>query len=139
MNLYAQFATDKNLEETGIRISYGADGDMTAPAFIVARMGGRNRAYQAALMTKMKPYKRQLDAGTLAPEVSESILLDVFVSKILKGWENVTDRNGQPLECTIENAKRLFTELPDLYSDLIDQAQKAETFRVAELDDVAKN
>lgn len=139
MNLYSMYATNKDLEVNGVRISLGAEGDVNAPAFILARMGGRNRAYQAALMGKMKPYKRQLDAGTLSDEIKEAVLLEVFVTKILKGWENVKDSNGNTIEFTAENAKTLFTDLPDLYADLLDFAQKAETFRVEELDDLAKN
>jgi hypothetical protein len=139
MSLYQTFGTSKDAEQDGVRIVYGVEGDKTAPAFTICRMNQRNRAYQARMQAAIKPYKRQIDNNTIKPEVMENIVMRVFVSTVLKSWENVTDKDGNALEFTAENALKLFEDLPDLYSDLMDAASSAETFRVEELETTAKN
>lgn len=139
MNLYEQFGTNKDLETEGRTITYGPEGSTTSPEFTIARMGSRNRAYQAMFAKRTKPYQRQISNGTVDNSVLEKIMLEVFCKTVLKGWKNVTDRAGKPLEFSVENAVQLFNDLPDLYADLLNQAQSAETFRVEELDEVAKN
>lgn len=136
MSLYRQFKSDANLEKTGILIQYGfvqkPDGqpDLERPiSFRIARAGGSNTPYHKRVEAKVKPYRRQIQTETIDPKVAENLMLEVFCETVLLGWENVQDENGQDIEFTKDNAMKLFTDLPDLYKDLQEQANKAALFR----------
>ena len=58
---------------------------------------------------------RAMSLGTLP-------LFDVvpegFVYPPTRGWENLLDADGKPIECTPENLKKLSVSHPDLYAEL---------------------
>lgn len=139
MSLFKLFGTNKSLEEEGIEVTYPANEDGTVPTFIVARMGKTNKAYSRELQRAMKPYRQQIKYDTLSNEQAEEVLLGVFIKSVLKGWRNVQNEKGKDVEYTYENAKKLFTQLPDLYEELQERAQSMATFRIEEREDVAKN
>lgn len=137
MNLYQTFGTSVDAEVDGVPVCFGAD-ESKDPTFIVRRLGGRNRRYGALLQAKTKPYTRLIQSGKMDSELQEKIYKDVFIETVLISWKNVTDRSGKPLEFSAENARKLFTDLPDLFEELVSQAGSAETFRAEALEDVAK-
>lgn len=130
---YSVFRTDKALEKEGIVLDYG---DFKIK---VARAGGSNTAFQKALTAKVRPYKRQLDAGTIPDDVAERLFLDVYAESVVLGWEGVTDENGKPLPYSKENAVKLFTDLPDLFRDVQNQAAAISNFRAEVTEDTIKN
>ena len=139
MSLFKQFATDAKKEAEGVRISYAPNSDGSIPTFIIARMGKSNKKYSKALEVATRPYRRQMELGTLANETAEAIFLKVFVDTILLGWEFVQDENEIFMDCKKENAIRLFEKLPELYEDLQKQANSVVLFRNEALEDEAKN
>lgn len=130
---YSVFRTDKALEKEGIVLDYG---DFKIK---VARAGGSNAAFQKALTAKVRPYKRQLDAGTIPDDVAEKLFLDVYAESVVLGWEGVTDENGKPLPYSKENAVKLFSDLPDLFRDVQSQAASISNFRAEVTEDTIKN
>lgn len=130
---YSVFLTDKALEKEGIVLDYG---DFKIK---VARAGGANAAFQKALTAKVRPYKRQLDAGTIPDDVAEKLFLDVYAEAVVLGWEGVTDENGKPLPYSKENAVKLFSDLPDLFRDVQNQAAAISNFRAEVTEDTIKN
>ena len=130
---YSVFRTDKALEKEGIVLDYG---DFKIK---VARAGGANAAFQKALAAKVRPYKRQLDAGTIPDDVAEKLFLDVYAESVVLGWEGVTDENGKPLPFSKENAVKLFSDLPDLFRDVQSQAASISNFRAEVTEDTIKN
>lgn len=130
---YSVFRTDKTLEKEGIVLDYG---DFKIK---VARAGGANAAFQKALAAKVRPYKRQLDAGTIPDDVAEKLFLDVYAESVVLGWEGVTDENGKPLPYSKENAVKLFSDLPDLFRDVQNQAAAISNFRAEVTEDTIKN
>lgn len=130
---YSVFLTDKALEKEGIVLDYG---DFKIK---VARAGGANAAFQKALASKIRPYKRQLDAGTIPDDVAEKLFLDVYAEAVVLGWEGVTDENGKPLPYSKENAVKLFSDLPDLFRDVQNQAAAISNFRAEVTEDTIKN
>lgn len=139
MSLYKLYGTDANKESNGVDITLEANEDGSLPTFTVSRLGDTNKEFQKALRFATKPYERQIQLKTLPEEKDKEIYLDVFVSTILKGWQNVLDENGQPMAFNKANAKKLFTDLPDLYKLIQAQASDASLFRKASLEDEAKN
>lgn len=139
MSLYSQFESNSEKEINGVTIPMGSNADGTEISFILCRMGGANKAYQKALEQATRPYRRQIQAETMSEELSEEIFLKVFCKTILKGWSNVRDRFGDDLPFSFETARKLFTELPDLYRELQQQASAVANYRDDVLKDEAKN
>lgn len=53
----------------------------------------------------------------------------MYAESVVLGWEGVTNREGEVLTFNKENAVKLFEDLPDLFEDIVVQAQKAVLFR----------
>ena len=87
----------------------------------------------------VKPYKRQYDNGTLDPEMADTLLRDVFIKSVLLDWENVTDKEGKPLEFNENNAQWLLRELPDLYAALQEESAKVSNYLVKEIEEMGKS
>lgn len=133
-SLYAQFETDRDMERSGIRLNYG-----NGVCIIIARAGGSNTRFAKVFEAKTRPYRRQIESETLDPLVAESLLVQAFVESVILGWEGVKDRYGDDLLFTREHAIKLFTELPDLFADVREQATKAANFRAHDVEDDAGN
>lgn len=129
MSLYKKYKTNPDLEVGGVWIEYDVTDDGKPIRFLVARAGGANLAFQKAMEKASKPYLKQIQSGTLSTELSNQIYLDVFLDTVLLGWENVTDRNDQPLEFSREAAAMLFSDLPEVYNDVRKMASEISIFR----------
>jgi hypothetical protein len=134
MSLYSLFETVDNLENEGIflEISPGVK-------FKVRRMGGKNKKYSEVMAKLSRPYKRQIDQGLLEEQTARKLLQRAFIRTVLCGWEGVTDKNGVDLQYTEENAETIFTDLPDLFDVLQEEAQKLSNFKEEEIGDTVKN
>jgi len=66
-------------------------------------------------------------------------MAEVYAETVLLGWTGVADENGTPLPFTKENCVKLLTDLPDLFRDIQEQAQRVANFRAADLEADAKN
>ena len=149
MTLYKQFKTDKHLENEGIELEYGVASNGKPIVITIARAGGANSKFQKLMALKVKPYKRQIDNGTMDDETGERIAREVYAEAIVLDWQNVEfpilDNDGQPtdetefLPYTPANCVRLFTDLPDLYADIREQASSASLFREHLLEEDVKN
>lgn len=147
--LYKQFKTDKEVEQSGLLLQYGETADGKPVTIRIARAGGANVQFQKRLEALTRPYRRQLQTETLSPKLAESLVRRAYAETVVLGWENVEfpvlDANGEPtdkteaLPFTVDNCLRLFTDLPDLFTDLQEQAQKAALFRVDALEADAGN
>lgn len=139
MSLYRQYKSDETLEKGGVLVQYGFTDDNRPIAFRIARAGGANASYAKRVEAKVKPYRRQIQTETIDPKVAEKLMMEVFVETVLLGWENVQDEAGKDLPFSKDNAIKLFTDLPDLYKDLQEQAGKASLYRAEILEVEAGN
>lgn len=130
---YQFFKTSEKLEQTGIVIDYG---DFR---FRVARAGGANKEYQKALERKTRPFKRAIQADAFTNDQAIAVLREVYAETVILGWEGVTDESGKPMEFSRENALKLFNDLPDLFSDLMQQANNSALYREQLRGEDAKN
>ena len=134
-NLYDVFGTDPELESTkGVWIDYGKSTSIK-----IARAGGANKAYQAALLKLSNEYKHQIQSEVLGEEVAGTLMLEVFVDTIILDWEGIKDKNGEEMPFTKENARKLLTDLPDLFIDLRQMAGNITLFREKIIEDDGKN
>lgn len=127
------FATDPKLERDGVWHDYGEF------KLLIARAGGHNRAYMQTAEAVMRPYRRQIQLDMLAPEKSEELMMTIFARSVMRGWEGITDDEGEPLPFTVENCVDLFTKFPDLFADVREVANRIALYRVAETEVDAGN
>lgn len=139
MSLYSQFETDADIERAGIELIYNMGAGKPPVVIRIARAGGGNTRYQRVLDVKTKPYRRQLATETIEPSTLDTIMREVYAEAVVLGWSNVTDKNDEPMEFSKANVVKLFTDLPDLFSDVQSQAQKVALFRKQVLDASAGN
>lgn len=139
MSLYNTFKTDRNLETSGVWLNYGPNSKGGDQRIKVARAGGANKSFQKALTTKMRPFRRQLETGTMDVAVADTLMLDVYAETVVLGWENIEDQDGNELPFSVENVKQLFADLPDLAADVRSQAQEIAIFRADIAEASAKN
>jgi len=132
--LYDAYATSKDAEANGIWVSEPGG------RFKLARMGGANTKYQRALTAAMKPYMREMQLGLLDEATVEPIMRKVFLDTILLDWEIEADDDGTPGPAfNVDNATKLFADLPDLYAALREKAGSYANYRAASIQDAAKN
>lgn len=139
MSLYAQYSTDKALEKEGIIWSLGPNSKGDPMGIRLARAGGGNSAYQRVWDAVTKPYRRQLQLGTLDKALERQLQIEIYVKSVIKDFENLEDAEGNPLEFNEENATQLFLDLPELFEELVVQANNFSLFRQEILEEDTKN
>lgn len=144
MGLRKLFKTDKRHETEGVVLDYGET------RIRVARAGGANKPYLKALDRATKPFRRAIATGAFSDERATGILREVYAKTIVLNWE--TKRGGEWLvgidpedlgvegaelqPVTQENVVKVFENLPDLFTDVRQQAESMALFRT-ELDEAA--
>lgn len=139
MSLFRLFKTNPNLEREGVLLEYGENSKGKPIGIRIARAGGANVQFQKRLDVLVKPYRRQIQTETIDSKQIEKLMRQVYAETVVLGWENVEDENGDELTFSVDNCVRLFDALPDLFSDIQEQAGKAALFRAELLEAEAKN
>jgi len=138
-SLYQTFKTDKNLETAGVDLSYGENSKGEEMLITIARAGGSNKAFQKAMAAKTRPLRRQIETNTASEDVLNKIVVEVYAETVVLGWKGIEDEKGNDLPFSKENVIKLFTDLPDLFTDVRGQAQEISIFRAEIMEGVAKN
>lgn len=151
MGLSQHYLMDDAKENGGIEVRFeeAINADGSVPTFIVARMGKTNKAYSKGLEAATRPFRRQMELGTMDNAKAEAIFLDVFATFVLKGWKNIpmSDVTGiadERADCNYAdfskaNAVLLLKRLPEVYDRLQDEAKASANFREEGLEADAKN
>jgi hypothetical protein len=140
--MYGQFQTDTSLESQGIVIDYGTF------RITVARAGGANKRFAKTLEAKTKPFKRAIQTDTMDNERGLEILRETYAEAVVLNWETKKDgvfvqgiesQDGGILPFNKENVVFTFQNLPDLFTDIQQQAEKSALFRKFLQEQDAKN
>ncbi len=135
MSLYNTFKTDENLETgEGVNLDYG-DGVLIT----IHRAGGANTKYSRVASQKLKPHSRKIQNGTADTDAIRKVMAEIYAEAVVIGWKGVKDESGKDMKFTKENCVKLLTDLPDLFNDIQDQADKISLFRKEETEEIAKN
>lgn len=135
MSFYETFGTDKNLESgEGVNLDYGNDGIIT-----IHRAGGSNTKYQRVAAQKLKPFQRKIQNGTIDAEAIRNVMAEIYAEAVIIGWKGVKYADGKDIKFTKENCIKLLTDLPDLFNDIQEQADKISLFRKEEAEEIIKN
>ncbi len=144
MGLRKLFKTDKRFETEGIVLDYGE------ARIRIARAGGANKRYIKALDKATKPFRRAIATGAFSDERATAILREVYAKTIVLNWEvkrgeqwlvgidpEDLGMDGAELQpVTPENIQQVFENLPDLFTDVRQQAESMTLFR-SEIDEAA--
>jgi hypothetical protein len=133
--LYSKFQTDTDVEQKGVILDYG-DGN---GRIRIRRAGGANHAFIKALEKVSRSHRAQIQHNLMSPDESLHIMVEVYASTVVLGWEGVTGEDGKPLPFSKENCMKLFKDLPDLFRDVQEQAQNVSLFRANLSEADAKN
>ena len=142
MSLYTQFKTDSKLETSGIVLDYG-DFKVT-----VARAGGANKKFARLLNAKTKAYKRAIQTDTMDVEVGDKIVREVYAEAVVLNWETKVEgkfkqgieaQDGKLLPFNRENLIKTFENVPDIFTDIQQQASTFALFRETVLEEESKN
>lgn len=125
------YVSDTDLEKEGVWVEAGGR------RFKIRRAGGANTEYQRVAQTKLKPYKRQLDRGTLDPAKTTELMRELYVQTIITGWEDVT-AHGQPVEFNAANVRAFLVAFPEVLSELMDYAGEMATFQEREIEEAVE-
>ena len=132
-SIFDLFGTNEQAEKTGVWLKYGN------AEFLLARAGGSNDAFTNALSVVMRPHARRLKLGRVKAKEANELAMGPFVDHVLLGWKNVVLKDGSVLPYSKDNAKQLLTDIPDLYGQLMEDAQATSTFAPEDISDIAGN
>ena len=128
------FATDKDLEIEGVWVKI-SDEVMIK----IRRAGGSNKAYDREVSRLSRPFKQQLQRGTLDnEEAALKIIRPAFIRTVVLDWEGIKDEHGKDLPFSPQACTELFDTYPDVYNVLKDTSDEMSTFRRREMEDTAE-
>lgn len=134
---------DMNKVLTGVRCVYPEpNSDGTLLTVTLAQMGGANREYQRRLEALTRPYRDQLQRGTMDNEKAEALFRKAFIQCCLKDWEGFQpddDGTEQPYSEATADAVLSLPEWAYFYEWMQEQARNVENFRQTRLELEAKN
>jgi|SRR5687768_9481542 len=125
------FETMADAEVSGTWIEIGA------AKFKLARAGGANENFMKTANKRLKPFQSAMDS--LPKKAADELAQGIFVDTLLLDWKNVTDRDGKDLPFSKEAARKLLSQLPNLFLALQAEAHKMSNFTKNNLDAAAKN
>lgn len=138
-SLYNTYEMDANVEKDGVHLDFGLNSEGKPILIRIRRAGGANVQFAKVFERKSKPHRRMMEAGGLDAATSERIMREVYAEAVVVGWEGVEARDGSPLEFNRDNVIQLFTDLPDLFREVVKSSQEIALFRKAVNEEEAKN
>ena len=140
MSISKSFGVDKKQSQEGKWFEVDYDDNNKAVRFKLSYMSSQNKKMNKISTAVMKPYKRQIENGSLPEPISEKIAIEIFVRSVLLDWDNVIVNEGDgPLEFNEENATQLMKEFPTLFQYLLLMAKDFANFKQEENEELAKN
>ena len=135
---------DTDAEKNGAWFDYcetvDGEGNPVPLRFKLRRCGGSNVEFLSQQEKYSKPYRHMTRKGKeLTVETRAKIMIELFCNYILVDWENVQDEQDEFVDFSPEKAKEIFTALPDVMYELIDEAQGEEVFLAEQRGEDEKN
>lgn len=147
--LARKFATNKAAETQGIHYE---EYDSEGPIFQVrlARLGGGNKKLKEKMAELNKPYRR-MKVDEIPTATIEKIFLQAFCETVIlpHTWQTFVDgkyvdgiedpATGELLPATAENYQKVLGQLKELLDRLSEEASNFSNYRLATLEEEAKN
>jgi len=107
----------------------------------IARFG--NPRSQRLFQSLTRPFRRQIENGTMDPQKQEDIVCRVLAEAVLLDWRGLEEsRNGdgpKQLVYSTDEAFRVLKEYPELRAMVEDYSKDVEAYRERELEESAGN
>lgn len=146
--MWSVFGTDAKKEVDGVYVEY--PGGIRVK---LARAGGRNERYAKFHEIHMRPHRQAAKIpGGLSDKVQRSVIAKVYLDSVILSFETnlgsdenpnwqqiIVLEDGSEVPANKETLTELFTRLPDLLLQIINDANDTMLYRKAELEDEAKN
>lgn len=133
MSIYKTFSTDEELEGRGVVLDFG-DGQWVR----ITRAGGSNKKFIKLLEAMMKPHRRAVQLELLSDDKATEIMHTVFAKAIILEWK-ISDEEGKDIPFTLENALRVFKDLPEFFMQIKTEAENRSNFKRQSQEAEAKN
>lgn len=131
MDIFKVFETDIKAEVEGKWFSlFGAE-------FLIAHQG--NSAFEQYNAELLRPYRVEISSGTFSREKRQELMIQAFAKKILLGWKNVMDQDGNEIQYSEAQAAKLMTVLPHFAQQIFILSANWEFFRKADNEAALKN
>jgi hypothetical protein len=141
---FDMFATDKAKEADGIVLNYS-----DVFWIKIGRAGGSNDRYKSIMTEKLRPYRRAIQTDTIDEAASTRVMREAVAEGIVQEWGTGVYPNGkgfipgprgqEPIGFSVDNIVKVFEQLPDLFTDVYEQANKVSLFRSTEIEADAGN
>ena len=129
VSIYDMFDTDREMERKGMIVDFGSAGKV-----LIARAGGANSAFAKVFEFKTRPQRRLIDAGIMEEKLANELLMEAFAETVVLGWEGIKNREGKLIPFNKKNAIELFTDLPDLFIAVREEAVKMANFKTLQVE-----
>jgi len=127
LNLTKEFKTDKESEVNGIWEDFGDGCEIK-----IARIGNPN--FRKVSTEVRKPYKKQINRGTLSEEKTTNLLIKILAKTIILDWKGLTenDENGKEVEIEYNyaNCIRVLTDYPDFREQVVEISTSMEAYKI---------
>lgn len=133
-SIYSMFGTDHEMEKRGMIVDFGSAGKI-----LIARAGGANSAFAKVFEAKTRPHRRSIDLGIMDDKLANELLMAAFAETVVLGWEGIKNKKGKLIPFNKKNAIELFTDLPDLFIAVREEAVKMANFKTLEIEDDSGN
>lgn len=125
------YIPNRRLElEDGVWLRFPGDR-----AICIMRAGGSNAKFARLFQSLIRPYKRQLDAGTLDDETNDQVMHQVYAQAVVKDWEGIKDDKGKPVPYTPSRGEEFFEAFPEVFKEIVEQANKLSNFVENEIEE----
>ena len=108
----------------------------------LARAGGANLTFSKAMELKTRPHRKRggaFEGENVDMELATELMIESFAETIILDWKGITNKEDKKVAYSPAAAKKLLTDLPDLYIELRDAAGSAANYRIEEIKDDVGN
>lgn len=124
---------DEAAEAEGVELSFGKGRFIT-----VKRSGVANRKYKACMARIFKPYMAVNGVVTASDEEATILLQEVYAETVVVGWRGFLDNADKEMTFSKKHCMELFTEAPELFEHVQDQAGKFSNFARRDVEESGK-
>lgn len=122
------FGVDEDAATNGVWVKFGK------AKVLIGFMGEANKNFVKAVETYSKPYKRDLDKGTLSNEEGKELLVNIITHGVVYNWDGFEEPYSKEA-CARELSKKNSLFLQEVQ----EMAKRLTTFRKDELEEDAGN
>jgi len=132
MDIRKLFGANKEKESEGSWVNIGGGIEVK-----VKRAGMSNKPFAFEQAKMIKPFSKQLNLGTIDPDVMRQINAKLFAKHIVEDWRGVVI-DGKELPFSKEKFKELALDMPDFLNEVIIAATELQNFQDDEDEELEK-